>query len=99
MNWQPNTSRKANEVLEKVTAYFPLIHGPDRKPCIQQFFVEELLPSNVKEIHRQISSIVTRICCRGNVFTEPLPSNERGEYVLPSLCLATIGAIHVQTPG
>jgi hypothetical protein len=28
---------------------------------------------------------------RGNVYTEPLPSNDRGIFIEPSRCLATIG--------
>jgi hypothetical protein len=42
------------------------------------------------------SSIVTCIRCHENVFTEPLPSDER-VMGLQSLCLAKIGDIHVQT--
>jgi hypothetical protein len=42
------------------------------------------------------SSVVAFIPCRGNVLTEPLPSN-KSEINFTEPFLATIGGIHIQT--
>jgi hypothetical protein len=80
---------KNKKLWEELIAYFPFIrHGSHRKQCLQQFFVAGTsLPSYYLETiwgytgpqtHMpNNSSIFACICFRRNVFTEPLPSNER----------------------
>jgi hypothetical protein len=89
--------------------YFPLIwHGSHKEWRRQQFFVAAgtfllMCYPTIIEVHTDPqsqasnnSSILARIRRRGNVFTEPLTSNER-KNTLSSHCIATIGAIHIQT--
>lgn len=88
---------------EEVIAYFPLIqYGPHRKRCLQQFFVAvgtSLTSCYLATVGRDRlihtreynnSSILACIRCRRNVFTQPLPSNERKDIQIHRL----IGWIH-----
>jgi hypothetical protein len=71
---------------KELIAYFPMIrHGPHIKRRLQQFFVGAgmYLPScyisklrGYRQTHRHASNNFSVACirCRGNVFTEPLPS-------------------------
>jgi hypothetical protein len=86
-------------------AYFPLIHELHRERSLQHLFVAAgaSLPScylatigvyiDTQTQASNNSSTVACIRCSGNVHTESLLSNERRD----TLCLATIGGIHIQT--
>jgi hypothetical protein len=77
-----------NKFWEELIAYFPLIHGPQRKRRLQQFFAAAgtSLPSCYLATMRgytdrptgprvqQVFYIVACIRWSGNVFSDPLPS-------------------------
>jgi hypothetical protein len=75
------------QVLEELIEYFRVIrHGPHRKRSLQIFFVAAEHLHWVLNWQRyddtqtnalNNSSMVAYILCWGNLFTEPLPSNER----------------------
>jgi hypothetical protein len=83
-------AKKDKQFCEEIITYFPVIkQGPHRKWRLQQFFVAAgtALPSSYlatvgeytySQTHSSnISYVVACILCRGNVFIEPLCSNDR----------------------
>jgi hypothetical protein len=91
IRFMQETQREKQEVLGRTNGLLPLIRHGP----------------HWKRRVQQFFYCCVCICYRGNVYTEPLPSNEKGIFIeplpsnhwatLPSRCLATIVGIHTHT--